>query len=138
MPFENSKQNLSEHDFISLANTIGCDIPTPFIEHYKSNNGGYPEENYVLGIDHEFTFQGFFPIKYGNQTIESIHSDVLDWGVVDKFIPFGFDDGGNIFYISLTPCTQGNVFLLTTDTHDIFKVCADFETFLNSLKFRDE
>ncbi|WP_081686683.1 SMI1/KNR4 family protein [Chitinilyticum litopenaei] len=137
MIIADSQLALSDDDFKKLGGLVGADLPASFILHYKFSNGGYPEENHVKGEESDFSFQGFFPIRYGQQTVETIHADILEWGVVDKFIPFGFDDGGNVFYISLEPCFAGNVLLLTADSHDVFKVCNSFDFFLNALEFRD-
>ena len=102
MEFEQSEQQLTITELITFENSFSRNIPIDFKEHYLKYNGGYPPYENLKGLQNIFTINGFYPIKYGRLPIEKIIKDYKNSGIdfIDK-IPFAYDNGGNIYLISI-------------------------------------
>lgn len=135
MRYEDTEQTLSGRDLDAFEHATKVHLPEAFKRHYLDYNGGYPVDvERVVGRDHIFPFHGFFPLKYGGLTIEMVKKDLVeDFGLSDA-IPFAYDQGGNIFYITTIGNANGAVLQITADTREKFFVCNSFEKFLSGLQ----
>lgn len=136
MEFEQSEQQLTITELITFENSFSRNIPIDFKEHYLKYNGGYPPYENLKGLQNNFTINGFYPIKYGRLPIEKIIKDYKNSGIdfIDK-IPFAYDNGGNIYLISIETNTYGYVYILEVDfleEKNYILVSKSFSDFLNS------
>lgn len=136
MEFEQSEQQLTITELITFENSFSRNIPIDFKEHYLKYNGGYPPYENLKGLQNIFTINGFYPIKYGRLPIEKIIKDYKNSGIefIDK-IPFAYDNGGNIYLISIETNTYGYVYILEVDfleEKNYILVSKSFSDFLNS------
>ena len=123
MEFEQSEQQLTITELITFENSFSRNIPIDFNENLK-------------GLQNNFTINGFYPIKYGRLPIEKIIKDYKNSGIdfIDK-IPFAYDNGGNIYLISIETNTYGYVYILEVDfleEKNYILVSKSFSDFLNS------
>ena len=137
MKLAESGAPLSTIDLDILEKNLSEKLPESLKEFYLENNGGFPEENFVRGINNIFSFDGFIPIKFAFLTAEKImeESSHLFHG---QFFPFANDWGGNVFHIALHMEMYGQVFLITSDTRDIFIVQNSFAEFLENLYLEND
>ena len=91
-------------------------------------------ENIVEGEKYIISFQGFFPMKYGDLTLENLWRDMKKSYNISDFLPFAFDNGSNIFFISFKKDSWHEILQITAETQDLFYVCKSFQIFLNSLQ----
>lgn len=138
MEFEQTSQNLSLEDLRDFETKINLTLPEDFKEHYLKRNGGYPPFEHVKGINHLFTINGFIPIKHGTAPIEETISDYKKSGITfGPKIPFAFDNGDNIYLISLDSEDYGTIYLVESEFLNIkekqyYKVSNNFTGFLAS------
>jgi hypothetical protein len=138
MEFEQTAQNLSAEDLKDFEVELNLSLPEDFKSHYLKYNGGYPPFEHVKGINHEFTINGFIPIKYGLVPIEETISDYKKSGITfGKKMPFAFDNGDNIYLISLDNEDYGSIYLIESEFLNVedkkyYKVSNSFTDFLNS------
>ncbi|MGS1063151.1 SMI1/KNR4 family protein [Burkholderia glumae] len=135
MQFEDTSKPLSDEEIRDFEKKARVKLPEAFKRHYITYNGGYPvDAEAVEGIEHTFPLHGFFPLTHGSLTIESVKKDLAeDFGLTDA-IPFAYDQGSNIFYISTSEANFGAVFQITAETRDRFLVTESFEDFLEGLR----
>ena len=135
MQYEDTEQALSHNDLCEFEQIAQFRLPEAFKRHYLAHNGGFPVDvEEVAGRDHVFPFHGFFPMKYGALKIEAVRKDLAEDFGLSNAIPFAYDQGSNIFYISTSPSDGGAVFQVTADTKDKFFVCETFDQFLDGLR----
>lgn len=132
MKFEQTAQPLTETDLEKFEELLDIILPDDFKAHYLTYNGGYPPYDYVRGIKHIFSINGFNPIKYGLLPIEKIVEDYQSSEIVfEKKIPFAYDNGGNVFLIS----EEGQIFIIAVEelkNQNFTLVSESFTDFLNS------
>ena len=136
MEFEQYEQQLTEEELSAFEYQYDVALPKDFKEHYLQYNGGYPPYENVKGKQHRFTINSFYPIKYGVLPIEKIISDYEKSGIVfeDK-IPFAYDNGGNIYLISVAQNTYGYIYIVEAERAEdkaFVLVSESFTDFLNS------
>jgi cell wall assembly regulator SMI1 len=135
--FEETEKMLTKEDIAQFENTLKAKLPDDFKNHYLKYNGGYPTFEYVKGAKHIFTINGFMPIKYGTLSIEQTIEDYKKSGLIfnDK-IPFAYDNGGNIFFISTNQNNYGAIFIgeseFLEDENRFYFVNNSFSEFLDS------
>lgn len=135
MQYEDTEQAVSDNDLREFEKVAQVRLPEAFKRHYLAHNGGYPVDvEEVVGRDHVFPFHGFFPMKYGSLRIETVRKDLAEDFDLSNAIPFAYDQGSNIFYISTSSSDGGAVFQVTADTRDKFFVCETFDQFLDGLR----
>lgn len=116
MEFEQTEQQLTTAELAAFEQQFNIKLPMAFKEHYLKHNGGYPPYEYVKGIANVLTINGFYPIKYGRLPVEKIIADYGKNGIVfDGKIPFAYDNGGNMYLISLEADTYGHIFIIETE-----------------------
>jgi hypothetical protein len=132
MEFEQTEKQLTELDLKNFEESLQIILPDDFKKHYLAYNGGYPPYEYVKGVKHIFTINGFNPIKYGLLPIEKIVADYKESGIVfEKKVPFAYDNGGNVFLIS----EEGPVYIIEAEfleDKNFTLVSESFTDFLNS------
>jgi SMI1-KNR4 cell-wall len=134
MHYEDTEQALSREDIDQFEKAAGVTLPEAFKQHYLSHNGGYPVDvEDVVGAQYIFPFHGFLPLKYGALPIEMVRKDLADDFEIVEAIPFAYDQGSNIFYISTCSADFGVVYQVTAETKNRFTVCNSFEEFLKGL-----
>ncbi len=116
MIFEECEQQLINQDFEIFETDLGLfKLPIDFKSHYLKYNGGYPPEEYqyVILKDTIHTINSFIPLKYGDLPIEQILQDYKSSGYqIYPKIPFAYDNGGNLYCISLEKEDRGNIYIL--------------------------
>ena len=136
MEFEQYEQKLTAEELAAFEQQYNIALPKAFKEHYLKYNGGYPPYENVKGKDHLFTINGFYPIKYGALSVEKIISDYEKSGVVfDGKIPFAYDNGGNIYLVSVAQDTCGYIYIVEAECVEnkaFVLVSETFTDFLNS------
>ena len=136
MIFEQTERQLTKAEITAFEQQYEIELPETFKQHYLQYNGGYPPYEYLKGADHIFTINGFYPIKYGRLTIEKLISDYQKSGInLTKAIPFAYDNGGNIYLLSVEKSTCGQVFIMEAESEDNKKnllVAKSFTHFLDS------
>ena len=116
MIFEQTEQQLTKAEITAFEQQYEIELPETFKQHYLQYNGGYPPYEYLKGADHIFTINGFYPIKYGRLPIEKIIKDYKNSGIAFiDMIPFAYDNGGNIYLISIEINTYGYVYIIEVD-----------------------
>lgn len=136
MKFEQYEQQLTAEELTAFEYQYDIALPKDFREHYLQYNGGYPPYENVKGKQHLFTINSFYPIKYGVLPIEKIISDYEKSGIVfeDK-IPFAYDNGGNIYLISVAQNAYGYIYIVEAERAEdkaFVLVSESFTDFLNS------
>ncbi len=136
MIFEQTEQQLTKAEITAFEQQYEIELPETFKQHYLQYNGGYPPYEYLKGIDHIFTINGFYPIKYGRLTIEKLISDYQKSGInLTKAIPFAYDNGGNVYLLSVEKSTCGQVLIMEAESENNKKnllVAKSFTHFLDS------
>jgi len=132
MEFEQAEKALTESDLKQFEAHLQIILPGDFKAHYLRYNGGYPPYEYVKGINHIFSINGFNPIKYGLLPIEKIVEDYRS-GKIDflKKIPFAYDNGGNVFLIA----QEGQIYIIAAEeleNQNFTLVSESFTDFLSS------
>ena len=138
MEFEQYEQQLTAEELTAFEYQYDIALPKDFKEHYLQYNGGYPPYENVKGKQHLFTINSFYPIKYGVLPVEKIISDYEKSGIVfeDK-IPFAYDNGGNIYLISVAQNTYGYIYIVEAERAGdkaFVLVSESFTDFLNSFQ----
>lgn len=136
MKFEQYEQQLTAEELTAFEYQYDIALPKDFKEHYLQYNGGYPPYENVKGKQHLFTINSFYPIKYGVLPIEKIISDYEKSGIVfeDKIL-FAYDNGGNIYLISVAQNTYGYIYIVEAERAEdkaFVLVSESFTDFLNS------
>ena len=121
MEFEQYEQKLTTEELAAFEQQYNITLPKAFKEHYLQYKGG---------------INSFYPIKYGVLPIEKIISDYEKSGIVfDDKIPFAYDNGGNIYLISVAQNTYGYIYIVETECAEdkVFVLVSEsFTDFLNS------
>ncbi len=116
MIFEGCEKQLNNKDLESFEVALGTyKLPMDFKVHYLKYNGGYPPEEYqyVLGKNLVYTINSFIPIKYGRLPIEKVIDDYKSSGCIFyPKIPFAYDNGGNLFCISVEKEYYGQIYIV--------------------------
>ncbi|WP_028301916.1 SMI1/KNR4 family protein [Oceanospirillum beijerinckii] len=134
------EKKITEHDFSIFSESFIRKPPESFRVFYLGNNGGgLSEEDIEAGL-WKLPVHGFIPIKYGDVCIEKILSDIGviksdDFGewLDSEYIPFAYDQGGNVIYMSLRNTDFEKIYLIDFDGGNVFSVADDFEGFVNEL-----
>ena len=123
MIFEQTEQQLTKAEITAFEQQYEIELPETFKQHYLQYNGGYPPYEYLKGADHIFT-------------IEKLISDYQKSGInLTKAIPFAYDNGGNVYLLSVEKSTCGQVFIMEAESEDNKKnllVAKSFTHFLDS------
>lgn len=139
MKYEATEQSLQVSDFSVIEEKLNVKLPSEFKEHYLENNGGYPPFENVKGENHIlYSLNSFYPIKYGRLTIEKlIDSFEISNINLEKKVPFAYDNGGNIFLLSLDNDEYFQKILLIeaefVKEYNYHVVSGSFSDFINSL-----
>jgi hypothetical protein len=129
---------LTDEEFRTFEGLFRREIPPSFKGHYMADNGGFPSEEDVEDRKWGLPVNGFHPIKYGRGTIENVIDDVECIDPPDQkcgywakfsYIPFAYDAGGNIIFLSLNDTDYGNVYIYAPDGGNIKRVSSSFEDF---------
>jgi hypothetical protein len=137
-----TEKPLIDEDFTTFERLFRREIPLSFKSHYLANNGGFPSEEDVEAGNWGLPVHGFNPIKYGNVTIERVVEDTETIDPKDEqfgswakysYVPFAYDAGGNIVFLSLRDTDYGSVYIYAPDGGNIKKVSPSFEEFRTRL-----
>lgn len=137
-----SQKNLTAREINDFESIFQDSIPDSFKEHYLRVNGGFVSESDIEAELWGLPVNGFNPIKYGQVTIERLIEDIYEikpddaqYGVweYNSFVPFAYDFGGNIIFISLRDNDFGEVYLHASDGSNIFHIDSHFSSFLKRL-----
>lgn len=137
-----TEQSINESEFFDFERKFTRKIPDSFRRHYMFSNGGFPSETDVEAGKWGLPVNGFYSIKYGNMTIEKMVEYCEDitpgdekfgpWKKFD-FIPFAYDSGGNVIFMSLMDDDFGSIYLYAQDGENIFMISPSFEIFRSKL-----
>lgn len=107
------------------------------ISSYLKYNAGKLEKNLYATGDNDFIFQGFYSIKHGYATLnEKLRLNYNDDWWSKKFIPFGYDGGGNLFCFSKD---MGEIYYIYEDDSDddenipVVYLASNFLDFINNM-----
>lgn len=115
-----AEKHIDENEFIEFAKVFTEPLPDAFKDHYLKINGGYLGEEDVEADRWGIPIGGFIPIKYGQLTIEELITDIdtispaeSEYGPwhVKAFVPFAYDNGGNVVFMSLKERDYGCIYL---------------------------
>ena len=128
---------ITEQDMIELETKYDFKFPECLKGFYLKYNAGKLEKNlYAIGDD-EFIFHSFYSIKHGYATLnEKMSSNYNDDWWPKRFIPFGYDGGGNSFCFHKD---TGEIYYLYDDDSDdddnipIVYLAPDFLSFMNNM-----
>ena len=99
------------------------------------NNGGIPKENIFWDGNIESRISFFFPLKYGEHTIENVISNIhREDALPSMYFPFADTRGGAIYSFSMSNDNFGEVFLFHFDGSEPLKISNSFEEFINNLE----
>ena len=128
---------ITEKDFIELEKKYDFRFPECLRCFYLKYNAGKLEKDLFVVGNIEFIFQGFYSIKLGYETInEKLRLNYDDDWWPKRFIPFGYDGGGNSFCFSKD--TEEIYYMYEDDSDDdgnvpIVYLASDFLEFLNNM-----
>lgn len=143
-----TEKRLTEEEFSTFERLFRRQLPLSFKSHYMADNGGAPYEEDVEAGKWGLPVHGFESIKYGKLTIEQLVEDIGsiapeddEFGCWAKFsyVPFAYDAGGNIIFLSLRDSDYGSVYWTDTLSHggpgggSIYMISPSFEEFLTEL-----
>ncbi|ATY91944.1 SMI1/KNR4 family protein [Pectobacterium atrosepticum] len=133
------QKELTSQEISDFESIFSVSIPDSFKDHYLKINGGFVSESDVEAELWGLPVNGFNPIKYGQVTIERLIEDIHEikpndeqygvWGY-KQFVPFAYDFGGNVIFISLRNDDWGKVHLYASDGGNIINVDSSFTSFL--------
>ena len=130
--FNNTENQLDTNDLNKFKNDYKLNLPSSYTSHILSFNGGYPDKDEIKG----HVVSKFYPIKYGDYTLEEILNDlVVNENILPSdFFPFACDQGGNDFCISLQDSQYGKIYLFYHDTGgDVELIANSFKEFMENL-----
>ena len=109
------------------------------VQSYKQfllkNNGGVPKENVFWDGELEMGVSYFYPLKYGEHTIEEVIENIHREDALPKeYFPFASTGGGSIYAFSMLDDNFGEVYLFHFDGSEPFKVTNSFEEFIGYLE----
>ncbi|UJR62508.1 SMI1/KNR4 family protein [Dickeya zeae] len=140
--FISYQKELTTREWNDFESFFSVSIPDSFKSHYLRINGGFVSESDVEADMWGLPVNGFNPIKYGQVTIERLIEDMGEikpadgqygvWGY-KQFVPFAYDFGGNVIFISLKDDDWGEVYLSASDGGGIIHVDKSFTSFLKRL-----
>lgn len=143
MEFEENYKLVKISEIEELEKKLNIKLPKSFVEFYLKNNGGFlPLTPYFYEkIDgFEININQFIPIKYGEDEMEvgELYSFYRErYSIMDKFLPFADDFGGNLICLNIENSKIYMVFLDLDDVNfnngAIRLLANDFETFLSGL-----
>ncbi|EOI3548364.1 SMI1/KNR4 family protein [Cronobacter dublinensis] len=137
-----AEKHIDENEFIEFAKVFTEPLPDSFKDHYLRINGGYLGEEDVEADRWGIPIGGFIPIKYGQLTIEELITDIdtispaeSEYGPwhAKAFVPFAYDNGGNVVFMSLKQRDYGCIYLYAQGGDDLFEVADSFDDFLDTL-----
>ncbi|ACX90012.1 SMI1/KNR4 family protein [Pectobacterium parmentieri] len=136
------QKKLTPQEMSDFESIFSVSIPDSFKDHYLKINGGFVSESDVEAELWGLPVNGFNPIKHGKLTIERLIEDIHEikpnngqngvWGY-KQFVPFSYDLGGNIIFISLKYDDWGEVHLYAPDGGNIINIDSSFTSFLRRL-----
>lgn len=140
-----SQQQLTSQELQAFASGFSVDLPDAFTAHYLRVNGGVVAETDAEAGVWGLPINGFNAIKYGSLTIECLIDDVREIYPEDgslcwhykEFIPFAYDCGGNMLFMSLKDNDYSAVYLYAPDGENIVLVAPSFQSFINRLYKQD-
>lgn len=131
----NSKDILIELDILNFENKNNYKLPLSYKDFLLKNNGGVPNENIFWNGVIEADVAYFYSLKYGNNNIESVMSNIhRDDALPKTFLPFASSGGGSMYAFSMEKTGYGEIYLFHFDGSDPFKLCESFEDFINNLE----
>ena len=90
-------------------------IPKQMLEFYITHNGGVPKEYIYNDKERIFIINHFLPFTYalyGDMTVEEEYESLLEDGeLIEGYVPFAIEEGGNYFLISLNEKDYGYVYI---------------------------
>jgi len=138
------QQALTEAEYEEFERLFVRPPPPAFKAYYMRANGGYVSEEDAEADKFGLPVSGFDPIKYGKSPIEEGIESLADiepneFGAWQKyeFIPFAYDSGDNIVFLSLREQDYESVYIFDMNVGTIAMVAPSFETFLSKL-FKDD
>ena len=137
-----TEKRLTNEEFSTFERLFPRQLPLSFKTHYMSDNGGAPYEKDVEAGKWGLRVHGFNPIKYGRLTIEELvecigridpEDDKFGWAKF-SYVPFAYDEGANIIFLSLRDSDYGSVYITDTLSHapdggSIYMISSSFEEF---------
>ncbi len=124
-----SKENISNSELLEFEQSIGYELPRSYKKFILKNNGGVPDNEHF----DEFKLSSFFPIKYGNNTVEKTY-EIFKNLIPKGYLPIADDIGGWPICLDLNKWnTYGFVYLVHMDGPEIDFVAESFEEFLGGL-----
>lgn len=118
--FLDAEAPLTEEDVGRVEEQLGSELPQALRQHYLFVNGGYPERPaFRTGTD-VFVLHGVMPMKHGANRFEETyrwHKIENPW-IPAYLVPFGFDEGGELFCMSTRPAEYGAIYHFWTEFHD--------------------
>lgn len=131
LTIEESEKKLTEDEFFEFQKYFGSKFPDEFRSFYLECNGGFlPESTNPSPL----LFSGFNSIKYGKVSIEKTYRDLVDdFPELKGKVPFGDDEGGNCFLLSLNDVDYGRIYLWLMDEKELVFVSKSFDSFINEL-----
>ena len=132
MYLSDTEQKLTREEMASFNALFDNILPQSFLDFYLENNGGYPLNNEDGNF---FLLGGFYPVKYGELSIEQLYSDLMEYfGELRKMVPFAHDEGGNCFLLSLNEgASFGEIYVFLMDEKELVTVADSFDEFIEEL-----
>jgi len=129
-----TEKQLTNKDLNEFENRLDVKLPDEFKEFYLKWNGGVPSHPYYQDV----SIQVFAPIKYGDRTIEERYQKFRSTNFIpDKYIPFGNDGGAWPLCIDLNPSNYGVIYIVPSDSDEIYFVANNFGEFIGGVQEED-
>jgi len=137
----NTKREIYDDDISKVELKFNFTYPNDIRNHFLQYNGGEPLMYIFVDQDgDEFIVQQFIPIKYGHRTIDALLNNLRNENILPNWlIPFADDPGGDLFCISLSQETYGQIFIwehevIDNDENPAYFISESLEQFINSLQ----
>lgn len=135
LKFRLTEKDIKINDLEDFQNTFKINLPKDFINHYLKYNGGWPNANRSAGLEFEYSFEHFFSIKFGEDTIENRIRDLALQGYDSPpKIPFAINDLDNIFFLFTNDENYGQIFVSDNGCDEWDYHSKSFTDFLKGLK----
>lgn len=140
-----SESQISSNTISDFIDTYELALPDSYIEFMSVNNGGYPELNYFIDKeDNLYEIQCFYCIRLElgdviqeldklSNIVRVLENEKIEKTLPDKYYPFGYDSGGNMYCISMNERSLGQIFKCYFDGSPAKLICNSFEEFINGL-----
>lgn len=136
-----AEQQITEQEYNTFERLFNRTLPDSFRKHYLAINGGFADENDMENGLWGLPIGGFVAIKYGKTPIEKSVEDIGDIVIPDEnmifnmwdYVPFAYDQGGNILFLSLKEESYDKVFIFSMDGMNIMELNYNFSAFIDKL-----